>query len=304
VTAVLLALLASAAWGFADYAGGVASRTLRVPVVLAGSMLAGYAVLVPVLLAHGAPAFQAEDALWAAASGAVAVGSLGLMFRAMAVGQVSIVGPVTACGVAIPVVIGLARGEQPHAVQLAGMALAVLGVVLASIETRPDKNGRQLVAGLWLALGAAVCIGLWFVAFDRASTNDPYWAALVARTATASIAVAVAMALRRPAAPAAGRADALPPLGSAGITGVPALRGVPRPVLLLVVASGLADAVAEVSYAVSTTRGYMSLVAVVASLYPAFMVGLAAVWLRERPARHQLAGVAAALTGIALISAG
>ena len=74
--------------------------------------------------------------------------------------------------------------------------------------------------------------------------------------------------------------------------------------MLLVAASGLADAVGEVSFAVSTTYGYVSVVSVIASLYPAFMVGFAALWLRERPARHQLAGVAAALVGIALISAG
>lgn len=91
--------------------------------------------------------------------------------------------------------------------------------------------------------------------------------------------------------------------GSAGRAAF-TLRGAARPALLLVLASGLADAVGETTFAVSTTHGLISLVSVIASLYPAFMVGFAALWLRERPARHQLAGVAATLAGIALISAG
>ncbi len=302
MTAVLLALVASLAWGFADYAGGVASRSLRVPVVLAISMLVGFTVLVPVVLLHGAPAFRAGDAAWAVVSGAVAVGSLGFMYRAMAVGPVSIVGPVAACGVAIPVIVGLARGEQPHLLQLAGIAVAVTGVILASVEKGPDDRGKQVVAGFWLALAAAVCIGVWFVAFDRASTDDPYWASTVARSTTAVIATVAALTLRRPSLPAS--VDKAAGASLLGDGAAPGLWVAVRPVVLLVAASGLADAVGEVSFAVSTTYGYISVVAVIASLYPAFMVGFAALWLRERPARHQIAGVAAALVGIALISAG
>ena len=45
-------------------------------------------------------------------------------------------------------------------------------------------------------------------------------------------------------------------------------------------------------------------VAVLSSLYPIVIVVLARVLLAERVARPQLAGVALALTGVALISAG
>lgn len=290
MTAILLALLASFAWGFSDYAGGVASRSVRVPVVLSVAMLGGLAVVVPVAVSSGAPALQGGEGAWAACSGAVAVGSLGLMFAAMAVGPISIVGPVSACGVAIPVIVGLAQGDQPSAAQLAGIALGVAGVVLASVERRPEDHGRRVVAGLGLALGSAVCVGLWFVTFDKAATHDPYWATLVSRSTTALVATAVALLWH-----SRHEADVGAPAGLAGAGGR---------VVLLVVASGLADAVAETAFAVSTTRGLVSVVSVLASLYPAFMVAFAALWLRERPARHQLAGVVAVLAGVALISTG
>lgn len=153
MTGILLALVASFAWGFGDYAGGVASRSLTVPLVLAASQIAGFAVVVPVVLLSGAPELRGSEAAWTVVSGVVAIGSLGLMFRAMAVGSVSIVGPVTACGVAIPVIVGLVRGEQPHSLQLAGIVVAVAGVVLASIERPADGGRTRVVAGLWLALG-------------------------------------------------------------------------------------------------------------------------------------------------------
>ena len=302
MTAILLALLASFAWGFSDYAGGVASRSVRVPVVLSLAMAAGLVIVAPAALSGGAPALQDGEGVWAACSGAIAVGSLGLMFAAMAIGPVSIVGPVSACGVALPVIVGLAQGDRPAAVQLAGMALGIAGVVLASIEQRQDDHGKRVVAGLGLALCSAVFVGLWFVTFDRAATHDPYWATLISRSTTVVLATAVAL-LWRPRAEAGTPAPAgLARVGDDGHWVV--LAGAGRRVVLLIVASGLADAVAETAFAVSTTHGLVSIVSVIASLYPAFMVGFAALWLRERPARHQLAGVVAVLAGIALISAG
>ena len=74
--------------------------------------------------------------------------------------------------------------------------------------------------------------------------------------------------------------------------------------MLLVVVAGLSDAVGEVTFAVSTTHGLLSIVSVIASLYPAFIVLFAALFLHERIARHQAIGVGAALLGVALISAG
>ncbi len=290
MTGILLALTASLAWGFSDYVGGVASRTVRVPVVLSLSMLAGCAVVVPVALLSGAPGFQGAEAAWSVAAGVVAVGALGLMFAAMAVGAVSIVGPVTACGVTIPVLIGLAQGEQPSPLQLAGIAAATLGVVLASVESASNARGSRLVAGLGLALASALCVGLWFVTLDLAAAHDPYWASMVSRLTTAAVAVLLAV-LWRGRAPEGGAA----PVRSS-------LRGA-RPIVLLVVA-GLSDAVGEVTFAVSTTHGLLSIVSVIASLYPAFIVLFAALFLHERIARHQAIGVGAALLGVALISAG
>ena len=169
MTGILLALTASVAWGFSGFVGGVASRSLRIAVVLLVSMLSGCVLLLVVALMSGAPGFVGSEAAWSVAAGLMGVAALGCLYAAMAVGMISIVGPISACGVTIPVVIGLVRGEQPSASQAAGMVVAAIGVVLASLEWDSGKRGTRVVAGLGLALAAAVGFGLWFATIDLAS---------------------------------------------------------------------------------------------------------------------------------------
>ena len=77
-----------------------------------------------------------------------------------------------------------------------------------------------------------------------------------------------------------------------------------RPVLPLLVATGLFDTGANLLYGARARHGLISVVSVLASLYPVVLVGLGYFLLQERISRPQLAGVALALTGVALISAG
>jgi drug/metabolite transporter (DMT)-like permease len=77
-----------------------------------------------------------------------------------------------------------------------------------------------------------------------------------------------------------------------------------RPLLPLLIAVGLFDTGANLLYGASARHGLISVTAVLASLYPVVLVALAYFVLHERISRPQLAGVALALTGVALISAG
>jgi drug/metabolite transporter (DMT)-like permease len=174
----------------------------------------------------------------------------------------------------IPVTVGLARGERPSALQLAGVVLALVGVVLVSRE--PGQE-RRVSAGVPLALVAALGFGGYFVFMDRASADDAYWAVVVARGFSSTLALAVAAARG-------------------------ALR-VWRGNLPVLIAVGLFDVGANLALALALNEGYVSLVSVVASLYPVGTVLLAVVLLRERPARSQAFGGAVALAGVGLISA-
>jgi drug/metabolite transporter (DMT)-like permease len=276
VVGIGLALAASLSWGLADYLGGVKSRIVPLLTLVAVSQLAGLALMGVIALATGSfPG--ARTALFAALGGAAGVIAVAAFYRGMAVGRISIVAPVSATGAVLPVVYGLARGERPAGLALAGMALALIGVVLASAESEPGGS-RSIAAGVPLALAAALGFGVFFLFLAEASKHDHALAAsFMLRVTTVPIVLTAMLALRRPF-------------------------WVPSGNLHWLVLVGLLDSGANALYAVATDHGLLSLVSVLASLYPLTTVLLAQALLREHLARHQQLGIAAALAGVALIS--
>ncbi len=279
MTAVLLALTASFAWGFADFGAGVATRRLQLFVVAAISQTAGLAVAATVVLISGRAAPSATDLAWAAGAGLVGAVGLTAFYRAMAIGTMGIIGPITATAASIPVAYGLARGERPSVLQAIGVGLAVVGVVAASVERLPGGGGRKVGPGVGLALVAALAFGCALIGLSRAASGGIAWAAFMMRLAVVPVVIAAAFAVK-------GRLPASSKLW------------------LLLVAVGVIDSGATLLYAAATTKGLLSVVAVLSSLYPIVIVVLARVVLSERIARPQLAGVAVALAGVGLISAG
>ena len=314
--AVVLALAASVSWGSADFLGGLTTRRATLWAVVAGSQAVGLAGAALVVLAVG-KGWPGWDALWPVLAGGLA-GSLAIatFYKALAIGTMSVVAPITATSAFIPLLWGLAGGERPDTVQLAGVALAVAGVLLASVERarRGDRVGAGALPGepalepglppepvalgsapatavrvvdpstqrraVLLALLAAVGIGLMLIGYNEtAARTSAAWAMLGGRLSSATFFGLFLLALR-------------PRLGFA------------RAAVPGIVAVGLLDTGANGLFALATTQGYLSLVAVVGSLYPVVTVVLAYGVLRERLARYQLVGVIAALAGVALIAAG
>jgi drug/metabolite transporter (DMT)-like permease len=157
----------------------------------------------------------------------------------------------------------------------------VAGVVLASRELDQDRPATAVPArtSILLALVAAVGFGTFFIGMDRAAAASVPWTMLAAR-ATSVLAVAIAVAVARVPLPRTPRR-----LGALTVVG-----------LLDVGANGL--------YAWATTKGLLSVVAVLGALYPVSTVLLARVVLEERVRRVQEVGIVAALAGVALIAAG
>jgi uncharacterized membrane protein len=274
VIAIVLALGASACWGVGDFLGGLTSRRIAVLAVLAISQLAGLAAITVAAFVFGGEFLTAAGAAAAVGAGVAAVIGLAGLYRGMAIGAMGVVAPISASAAVIPVAVGLARGERPGGLQLVGVALALAGVVLVS---RDPAGAARLAAGVPLALVAAAGFGSYFLFIDRASADDAYWAVVVARLSSSSLALAVALSR-----------DVL---------------RVPRGSLPVLIAIGLLDVGANLLLALALNEGFVSLVSVLASLYPVLVIALAIVVLHERPGRSQAVGGGAALAGVALISA-
>ena len=271
-----MALAASALWGTSDFGGGLISRRLdpSAAVLLSQALaLAGLLVLFPFLHVPAGPYM-----LIGAATGVVGTLSLTAFYRAMATAPLSLVAPITAAGAAIPVLVGLVRGEHLSIAQLAGIAVTLTGIVLASgPEFRSGVAVRR--QALFLAIGAAVGFGVAYTLLALAAGTSVYGTLLFQRI---------------------GGLIVLGPI----ILRTGALKGIGLTVrrIAALAAIGITDIVANGSYALAASRGNLSIAAVLASLYPVVTALLARAILSERLRTVQSIGVVAALAGVLLLS--
>jgi drug/metabolite transporter (DMT)-like permease len=273
LTPLFLALGASLAWGVGDFFGPLISRTAGVLPVLMWAQIGGVASLA-VAVAIRAQGPAGWGVLYAI--GASFGGMLGLYayYRGMNTGTMSVVAPIAGVSAVIPVIFGIATGDHPSVLQVTGIAAALAGVGLASIEHHEGR--RRVAAGVGLALLAACGFGFYFPWMHAAGRVDFWWASFVFRT-TALLLVATAVTSRR--------VD---------------VRLSPR-LAAIAVGAGIVDTVGNVCFAASSQHGLVSLTAVLASLYPIVTVLLAASLLHERVAPLQRTGIALTLAGVVLI---
>jgi drug/metabolite transporter (DMT)-like permease len=276
--ALAISLASSFSWGISDFLGGLQSRRFPVLGVLAISQPVGLLLIALLIPVFGADHISGGKLALAFLAGGASLGGLGAYYAAMAMGTVSVVAPIAALGVVVPVAIGLATGEEPGTIQLIGLVPAIAGVVILSYKR--DSGGRvDSRLPIFLAILAGLGFGIFFTALDAAATDHPGWALLAVRLGGVSV-VAVALLVTRPS-----------------LEGLSSALGV----LVLI---GVFDVSANALFAVASTKGVLPVVAVGGSMYPAFTVALAHGVLGERLAALQWSGVVLALLGVAMIAAG
>jgi len=278
VLGIVLALASSVAYGVSDFLGGLQSRRIAALTVLLVSQPVGLVLSLAFALIFGGSALSTEETAIALAAGVVIVVALGAFYRAMALGSVSVVATIGALGVVVPVVAGLAGGEQPSAVQMVGSVAAIVGVVLVAREPDPEWRaaGRAAVG---LAGLAALGFGTFFWLLDASSGPEPAWTIVAVRLAGVVTLLVAAIRVRPSMA-------------------------IPREMLPALLAIGVCDVTANSLFAVATNHGLLSLVAVAGSMYGAVTVLLARVVLGERLVRSRQVGVVVALAGVAMVAAG
>jgi drug/metabolite transporter (DMT)-like permease len=274
----LLALSASLSWGVADFLGGVKARVMPSLMVLAASQPFGLAALAIAVAVRGTP-IPGSEVAWSVL--AAVLGTVGLVafYRGMAVGAMSVVAPIAALSAGIPVIWGIAvSGNHVSGLQTVGFVAAIGGSVAASLERRPERT--QIAAGVGWAVFAMLAFGAYYIPMHAASTQDWLWPAFLFRCTSVTLVWSVVLIRRvRPS----------------GLRGSWAA----------LIAIGFLDTGGNALFAAaSSAHGLLSVVAVLASLYPVVTVLLARLLLGERVQRTQDAGVLAVLAGVVLITAG
>jgi drug/metabolite transporter (DMT)-like permease len=277
----LLASLASAAlYGAADFLGGLASRRANAVAIVVVSQVAGLLVLI--LMLPVLPPASPERNDWAWGVGAGVTGGIGvaLLYRALAMGSMAIVAPITAvCAVTVPVVASIALGERPGAGTIGGIVLALVAIVLVS-QQRSEVDSVTLRSGaarsVAVALASGCFIGLFFLTLAQTSAAAGTWPLVTARGTSSFLFATLALVTRR------------------------SVR-VPARVAGIAIVGGVLDMLANLLYLVATRHGPLSIVVTLSSLYPASTVLLARTVLGERLSWTQTAGILFALLAVLLI---
>lgn len=274
--AVVLGLLAAAFYGAADFCGGFATKRSGMFAVAVTSQAAGFVLLLAVMPLLGGR-FTHEALIYGLLGGACGGFGILLLYHALSIGKMGVVSPITAVlAAALPVIVGTLRGDRLNGAQLAGIGVALAAIVLISLSTEPDGRFEFSTAGVREALASGLLLGGFYIFLALAGKGTGLYPLLFARLGSVALLLLVALALRRGIVPAAS-----------------------LPIVLL---AGLIDMSANILYVLAAYAGYLSIAAVLTSLYPASTVFLARIILGERLAKVQKIGVALALAGVALIA--
>lgn len=276
--AIILSLLAATAYGLSDFIGGVlAKRANAWAVAFAGALGGSAAVAVVAAIDGGDP--QASDYWWSLLAGIGNGLGTAFLYRGLSSGRMGVVAPVSGVGAALlPVAVGVASGERPGVIVWAGMLVALPAIWLVASEpseAAPDAPRTGLVDGVLAGLG----FGTLFAALAQIPEESGFLPLAINQLIAAGVIVVMATALRTPWVP---RQQAAYAGAACGVLGA--------------LATGL--------FLLATQSGYLTISAVITSLYPAFTVILAFSVLREHVHRAQTFGLALCAVAVALVAGG
>lgn len=277
-----LALASAALYGAADFIGGLTSRRADTLAVVLVSQSAGLGLVAVVLVCGRAASPGQMDWVWGGMAGLTGGVGVALLYRALAVGVMAVVAPVTAvCAVAVPVITALGFGERPGPQATAGIVTAMAAIVLISRQEASGgafPSSRPRRSGLNLAFASGIAIGVFFLALARTSPESGLSPLLAARVVSVLLFGTLLAVSRRP-------------------------WHMPPPVTAIAIAGGVLDMLANVLYLLASRAGPLTFVITLSSLYPASTVMLARSVLHERLTGRQWVGVACALAAIVMIVA-
>jgi drug/metabolite transporter (DMT)-like permease len=274
---VLFALIAAAAYGISDFAGGFASRRVSALNVLLVSYPLGCAVMAAALPFYPGPV-SARTLLWSLAGGVAGLAGVALMYSALAVAPMNIISPVTAVmSAAVPVLGGVLRGERPALLAWLGILLGLVAVVL--ISRQPDNHPHPRVGWrpLLVAVLAGVGFGCYFICLASTDHDSGMWPVVLSRLCSAVLVVPLLLTVDR-------------------------FVRQPLPVFGLAALCGVLDALANLAFLLASRHGLLSLAGVITALYPAGTVLLAMAILKERTGGMQRAGLAMAACAVVLLT--
>ncbi len=287
----LIALTAAASWGGGDFSGGMGVKAsgghvagaIRFVMLAYGMSLV---VLLGMLWAQHAGLPHGDAVGWAVVGGVT--GALGLVAFYIALSRGGMGASAAVSGLlaaAIPAVVSSVMEGAPGAMRLAGFALAGGAIWLIAAGETPESGGESR-GTMMLAIFAGVAFGVYFVALKMTNPLGLVMPMAIARTSSLVLCAVVL-----------GVMGVMRPTGAKDTGGMRWWAG-----WKWALGVALLDTGGNVLFMAATRLGRLDVASVLASLYPAGTILLAAWYLHERPTRRQGLGMAAALAAVVMIT--
>ncbi|MEN9742137.1 MAG: hypothetical protein RIR66_1093 [Actinomycetota bacterium] len=274
--AIIFALLSSLTWGTADFLGGILSKKRSSIAVIGGSQPFGLVAALVIAVATSQFWFNREVVFYGVLAGLIGMVALMAYYQALATGSMGIVAPIGSLGVVVPLIYGYLQGDSPTQIQNFGIALAIIGVILAS---GPEFRGDAKSGPILLAFLSAAMFGFCVLFMAKGGQINSATTVVMMRVAQVSTMVLVALILR-------------------------SLGGLKKEDIPLLAVTGSFDAVANLFFTAAAGMGMLAIVSVLGSLFPV-ATGLLAWWfLKERLALIQYIGIAVTMAGVIAITSG
>jgi drug/metabolite transporter (DMT)-like permease len=279
-----LGLAAATFWGASDFLGGLATRKAHVVLVVALAHSLSLVLLLLIAWATHAPPPAERYAIWGLCAGAFGGLALILYYQALSLGEMGLTTALTGLLTAVvPVAYSFVTQGPPKVIQIIGFVVAAAAIAL--IADAPAGKPRPL--GLGLAILAGLGFGVFLVVLKVSSSRGLVWQLIYSRVASATLAgVVVSWMMLRPGKDAWTWRKQVEASQFAWIAG----------------SAGVLEAMGSLLYMRAARDGRLDVAAVLASLYPAVTILLAAWFLKERTTSNQALGMALALGAVVLVS--
>ncbi len=287
----LFALAAAVLWGGGDFSGGMGAKyaggsvrgALRVVIT---SHLTSLVVLLTIALLRS-EAYPRASAGWGVLSGVMACLSVTSFYIALSRGAMGASAAVSGLlAAAIPSAVAIAHDGRPGWLTMVGFVVAGCAIWLIAAGENPEATPAS-AATMWLAVGSGAGFGVYFVALKYAARGGLVWPMATARFTSVLCCLAILLVL------AFGAKKSV----ETGETG-----WLPHRAVLWGLATAVGDTSGNMLFMAATRAGRLDVASVLASLYPASTILLAAWMLHERPTRRQGIGMLIAAVAVVMIT--
>jgi len=286
----LLALAAAVLWGGGDFSGGMGAKNaggtmggaLRVILV---SHAASFAVLVAIARWRGDSFPHGAALAWGIGAGVAGGISLACFYVALSRGAMGASAALSGLlAAAIPAAVSIASEGSPGFLRVVGFLVA--GGAIWLIAAGPNAEAKTADTGtIWLAVAAGIGFGIYFVSLKMAGVAGVVWPMATARIGSLSVCSLMLLGL-----------------SSSAKTTELAKGRLNRTAVRWALTTALLDTSGNLLFIAATRAGRLDVAAVLASLYPASTILLAAWMLSERPTRRQGLGMLVAAAAVVMIT--